>query len=65
MTEKRRGRARRMSKEILDRAEDARDPVPETPLGDASKASTPPRPGSPRPEATEAEGEDDRGRSGR
>jgi hypothetical protein len=65
MTEKRPGRARRMSKEILDRAEDARDPVPETPLEDASKASTPPRPRSPRAEATEDEGEDDRGRSDR
>ncbi len=60
MTEKRAGRARRMSQEILDRAQDAPEPVPETPVSGASKASTPPR-----PKEKDAEGEGDGERSGR
>jgi hypothetical protein len=44
MSEKKRTRARRPAEEILNRAADADDTAPDTPISGASKATSPPRP---------------------
>jgi hypothetical protein len=44
MSKKKRTRARRSGEEILNRAADAEDTAPHTPITGASKATTPPRP---------------------